>query len=216
MNRKPSIEELQDSNKFELIAAVDYSRIKDFVLKFLFDDKKLVPAYMIYQLVMFIVGLFFFTRAIVFAIKGSATFLLTSIAGIIFSLSFLVALHELLHGIVLKFCGAPRVSFGRVPGKYIFYAEADKFVWGRGQYTLVALAPLVFVQVITLVGIIVFAQSHLFYFFLMLMCIHSFICAGDVVMVAIFYRFPGRKVFTFDNQKEKKSYYFVEKPPAIN
>lgn len=216
MNRKPSIEELHDSNKFELIAAVDYSRVKEFVLKFLFEDKKLVPAYMIYQFMMFMIGLFFFTRAIVFAIRGSSILLLTSAVGIIFSLSFLVALHELLHGIFLKFCGAPKVSFGRVPRRYIFYTEADKFVWGRRQYTLVAFAPLVLVQAITLVGVIIFAQSHLFYFFMMVMCMHSFMCAGDVVMVAIFYHFPGRKVYTFDNQKEKKSYYFVEKSPAAN
>ncbi|MCL1821248.1 MAG: DUF3267 domain-containing protein [Prolixibacteraceae bacterium] len=211
MNKKPSIKELHDSDKFELIAEVEYSRIKDFVLKFLFEDKKVVPAYMVYQMVMFIVGLFFFTRGIVFALRGSPIFLLVSFVGVVFSISFLVAFHELLHGIVQKFCGAPKVSFGRVPGKYIFYSEADKFVWGRRQYTLVALTPLIFVQIITFLGIIIFQDSHLFYFFMMVMCIHSFLCAGDVVMATVFYRFPGRNVYTFDNQKEKKSYYFVEK-----
>jgi hypothetical protein len=211
MNQKPTIEDLNNPQKFELIASVDQSRIKDFVLQQVMSDKKIIPVYMVYQTLLFLTGIFFFTRAMVLAYRGNYLFLFTATAGLVFSFTILVAIHELLHLFSLKLAGAPKVKLGAIPGKFIFFAEAGNFVLGKRKFLFVAFSPFVIVQIITILGIIWCFYLPLLYFFLMVMVIHSFFCSGDVALVTIFYRFPGRDTFTYDNPDEKKSYYFVQK-----
>jgi hypothetical protein len=214
MKRTPTIEELHAGERFESLATVSHARIKDFVLSQVMEDRRFVPYYMIYQTVLFLAAIFFFTRSVVLSVRGDSAFLLISIGAIVFSLTLLVLIHELLHGLVLKLAGAPKVTFGMVPGRFIFYAEADRFVLSQRPFLWVAFTPLVAVQIVTLVLIIVWQGQPMVYFPLMVMCIHSFFCAGDVALVTLFYRFPGLKVYTYDNREEKTSYYFVEKTPA--
>lgn len=211
MRRTPTIEELNNQDKFEMLASVEHARIKDFVLSQVMEDRRLVPYYMIYQTALFLAAIFFLTRSIVLAFRGDSSYLLVTIGAILFSLTVLVVFHELIHGLVLKITGAPKVSFGMVPGKFIFYAEADKFVLGKKPFLWVAFTPLVIIQVVTAILIIAWYMQPLVYFPLMVMCIHSFFCAGDVALATLFFRFPGQEVFTYDDRQEKTSYYFVKR-----
>ena len=211
MSRTPTIEELHDASEFDLYASVEQKRIKDFVLQQVMTDKKIIPVYMIYQTLLFLGGLFFFTRSIILAIKGNPSYLLISSGAVVFSLTLLVVIHELLHGIALKLIGAPKIKFGGILSKFIFYAEADQFVLGKKSFQFVAFTPFVVVKILTFTGIILFFSVPLLYFFLMVMVIHSFFCSGDIALVTVFFRFPGKETFTYDNAMEKKSYYFVRK-----
>ena len=166
---------------------------------------------MIYQTLLFLSGIFFFTRAIILAGKGNYMYLLISIGAVLFSMTILVAIHELLHGIALKLAGAPKVIFGGIIKKFIFFAEAENFIMGKSSFLFVAFTPLVVVQVITILGIILWYSVPFLYFFLMVMSIHSFFCSGDVALATVFYRYPGRETYTYDNGAEKKSYYFTER-----
>jgi len=211
MKTTPSIEELNNRDLFDLLASVEHARIKDFVLSQVMEDRRIVPYYMFYQIALFLAAIFFLTRSIVLAIRGESAYLLFTIGAIAFSLTLLVVIHELLHGLVIKLAGAPKVSFGMVPGKFIFYAEADKFVLGRKLFLRVAFTPLVVIQIITAILIIAWFTQPLVYFPLMVMCIHSFFCAGDIALATLFFRFPGREVFTYDDHEKRTSYYFVGK-----
>ncbi len=211
MNNKPTIQDLNDPEKFELLASVEQGRIKEFVLQQVMTDKVFIPAYMIYQTLLFFSGLFFLTRSIILAYRGDWRYLLISAAGILFSFTLLVVIHELLHGLALKLNGAPSVTFGGILRKFIFFAEADNYVLGRTSFLFVAFTPLVVIQTITIIGIIFWFYVPFVYFFLMVMTIHSFFSSGDVALVTIFYRFSDRETFTYDNSIEKKSYYFVKR-----
>ncbi len=211
MIEKPTIQELNDAERFERIASVEHSRIKEFVIEQVMTDKKVVPVYMVYQTLLFLSGLFFFTRAIVLAVRGNSGYLLFSAASVVFSFSLLVVLHELLHGLALKITGAPKIAFGGNLRKFVFYAEADRFVLGRSAFFFVALTPLVVVQVAAIAGIIAFFSQPSVYFFLILMTMHSFFCSGDIALATVFDRYPGRKTFMYDMTGERKSYFFVEK-----
>lgn len=211
MKNRPTIEDLNDPSRFELLASVQHSRIKDFVLSQVLEDRKIVPFYMIYQTALFLVAIFFLTRAIVLAIKGDSSYLFITLGAIVFSLTILVAVHELIHGMVLKLAGAPKVRFGMVPGRFIFYAEADKFVLSRKPFLWIAFTPLVVVQLVTAILIVFWFSQPLVYLPVMVMCIHSFFCAGDVALATLFYRFPGKEVYTYDDHKHKTSFYFLEK-----
>jgi len=106
----PTIKELQNPDNFELIAELNHKQIKEFVLNELSENGKLVRFYMIYQLLMILLGLFFFTRSVVFAFQDNPTPLYYSLGAIVFCFSVLIVVHELLHGIALKLTGAKNIN----------------------------------------------------------------------------------------------------------
>ncbi len=205
----PTVEDLKDPDKYDLVASVEQGRIREFVVEQAMADRKIIPVYMIYQTLLVFSGLFFLTRALVLAFRGEWSYFLFSAGAIVFSLTILVAIHELLHALALVLTGARRIRFGAVPGRFIFFAVADRHVMGKKSFILVALTPLVGVQVVAAAGIGFWVDVPFVYFFLILMSMHSMFCAGDIALVTLFYRFPGRKVFTFDNFSEKTSYFFT-------
>lgn len=206
--RNPSIEELRNPEKYELIAQLNHSQIKEFVIDQLTTKSRMITAYMIYQIIMIMIGMFFFTRSIVLAFQGSPIQLYYSLAALVFSLSVLVIVHELLHGTALKLTGAKRVTYGGYLRKFIFYAEADQFVINRRQFAFIALTPLFAVKLITLIGIIFLFSYPVFYFLIFVMSAHSLFCAGDIGLLSVFYKIKNIEIFTFDVKAEKTSYFY--------
>jgi hypothetical protein len=208
----PTIEELQNSERYELVARLRHDEIKNFVLEQIAGTtSKIVKAYMFYQLLMVLAGMFFLARAVVFVFRNYYEPFWISLLSIFFSFSLLIIVHEGLHGAALKFTGARKVSFGGFFRKFIFFAEADRHVMNRQQFAFVALTPLIVVKVITLFGIFYFWDQPVFYFFLIVMSAHSLFCAGDIGLLSVFYDGKEKEVFTFDVKAERTSYFFREK-----
>ena len=204
----PTIKELQNEDQFELIAELNHQQIKEFVINQLSGGGKLVRFYMIYQITMILLGIFFAIRSVVLAFQQFAEPLLYTAAALVFCFTLLIVIHELLHGAALKLVGAKNVNIGAYFKKFIFYAEADQFVINRKQFTFIALTPLLVVKIITLLGIIFFAHSPPFYFLIFVMCAHSLFCAGDIGLLSIFYRYGKAEIYTYDIKAEKTSYYY--------
>ena len=211
----PSIEELRNSDKYELIAKLNHQQIKEFVINQLAENGKIIKVYMIYQILMILVGIFFFTRSIVLAFQTSFEPLYYSIGALLFSFSVLIIIHELLHGIALKIIGAPKVNFGGYLKKFIFYVEADRFVINRKQFAFIALTPLFAVKLITLTGIIFLFNQPVFYFLIFVMSAHSLFCAGDIGLLSVFYKYKDSEIFTFDVKAEKTSYFYRKSITSI-
>ncbi|MCA1758219.1 MAG: DUF3267 domain-containing protein [Bacteroidales bacterium] len=207
----PTIEELQNSENYELVAELEHRQIKEFVMEQITTESNLIKGFMIYQGIMILVGLFFATRPIVLAMRGNSEPLFYLLGAIIFTFTLLIIIHELLHLLALKITGAPKITIGGYLKKFIFYAEADRHVLNREQFKLVALTPLVVVKVITLIGIILTIGNPAFYFWMFVMSAHSLFCAGDIGLLSFFDRFPGSEVYTFDVKEEKRSYFFRKK-----
>jgi len=204
----PTIDELQNSGKHELMASISHRQIKEFVIGQLSSGGRIIGIYMYYQVLMIAVGMFFLTRSIVMAFKEVPTALYFTLAAMVFCFSVLVVLHELLHGIALKLIGAPRVTFGGYIRKFVFYAEADRFVINRRQFAFVALTPLVVVKLVTLIGIIFFFNHPVFYFLIFIMSAHTLFCAGDIGLLSVFYQNRETEIFNFDIKAEKTSYFY--------
>lgn len=207
----PTIEELQNSEKYELVAELEHRQIKEFVIDQITTESKLIKGFMIYQGIMILVGLFFATRPIVLAMRENPEPLFYLLGAIVFTFTLLIIIHELLHLLALKITGAPKIKIGGYLKKFIFYAEADRHVLNREQFALVALTPLVVVKVITLIAIILTIGEPAFYFWMFVMSAHSLFCAGDIGMLSFFDRYPDSKVYTYDVQEEKRSYFFRER-----
>ena len=204
----PTIEELQNEDKYELVTKLNHKQIKEFVIEQLTGGGKIVFSYMIYQFLMVLLGLFFLTRTIVLAFQNYMQPLYISLATLVFCFSILIIIHEFIHGIALKFTGAKKVRYGGYIKKFIFYAEADCHVLNRKQFEFVALAPLITVQVATLVGIILTLFQPWVYFWIILMSAHSLFCAGDIGLLSLFYKEKDLELYTFDVKTEKTSYYY--------
>jgi hypothetical protein len=207
----PGIDELQNNEKYELVAELEHRQIKEFVMEQITTENKLIKGFMIYQGIMILVGLFFATRPLVLTMKGNSEPLYYLLGAIIFTFTLLIIIHELLHLLALKITGAPKITIGGYLKKFIFYAEADRHVLNREQFSLVALTPLVVVKAVTLIGIILTIGEPAFYFWMFVMSTHSLFCAGDIGLLSFFDRFPNSKVFTFDVKEEKRSYFYREK-----
>jgi len=204
----PSIQELQNKEKFELVAELNHRQIKEFVIEQLNDGGRLVRLFMIYQIIMIITGIFFITRSIILAFQNEMAPIYFSFAALLFCFTLLVIFHELLHGIAIKITGAPKVNYGAYFKKFVFYAEADQYVLNRKQFALIALTPFVVVKLITGIGILLFYSNPAFYFLILVMSAHSLFCAGDIGLLSIFYRFGHHQVYTYDVKSEKTSYYY--------
>jgi len=205
---KPSIQELLDSGDYELIGQMHHEEIKEFVMQQISEGGKLVYLFMIYQFLMILLGIFFFTRSIVKAFNGFFEPLYFSLTALVFCFTILIVIHELLHALALKLTGAKKISFGGYLKKFIFYAEADLHVLNRKQFAFVALTPLVAIKFISLAGIIFFFNYPTVYFFIFVMCAHSLFCAGDIGLLSLFYRNKEAEIFTFDVKAEKAGYYY--------
>ncbi|HKJ79383.1 MAG TPA: DUF3267 domain-containing protein [Prolixibacteraceae bacterium] len=204
----PTIDELQNDEKYEKLAELSHNQIKEFVINQLSQPSRMITGYMLYQVMMIITGLFFFARAVIFALRGIFDPLYYTLAALVFTFTFLIFFHEMLHGLALKITGAKKLSFGAYWKKFIFYAEADRHVLNRNQFKLVALTPLVVVKSLTAIGILLFFAHPVFYFFIFVMSAHSLFCAGDIGLLSIFYRYKNEAIFTFDVKAEKRSYFF--------
>jgi hypothetical protein len=206
--KNPSIEALHQKEEYELVAELSHSQIKEFVKNQIRDDSKLIKYFMIYQVLMVLTGIFFLIRSLFLAFNGNMRPLIYILAAFAFCFSFLIIIHELLHAAGLKLTGAGHIRIGGIAKKFIFYAEADRHVLNRKQFAFVALIPLIVIKIASLTGIIVLINMPAIYFPIMVMSIHSLFCAGDIIMLSVFYRFPGSELFTFDITEERKSYYY--------
>lgn len=207
----PTISELQNSGEYELIAQLEHHHIKQFVLEQLTNEGKLVKSYMYYQLLMVLIGILFLLRAVVLAFQSAPQAFYWSLASLVFCFSILIALHELLHGVALKLVGAKNIHYGAYLKKFIFYAEADRYVLNRKQFALIALTPLIVIKSIALLGILAFFGHPTANFFIVLMSAHSLFCAGDIGLLSLFYRNKNAEIFTFDVKAEKRSYYYQKR-----
>lgn len=204
----PTIEQLRNPEEYQLITALHHDQIKEFVLSQLSRGGSLVVIYSVYQLIMILTGVWFLTRSIALALHGGFLPFLVSMGTLAFCFTLLVVIHELLHGIALKLSGAPKVNYGGYLKKFIFYAEADRFVMNRKQFIFLALTPLVVIQMITLAGAIFFYHETIFYFFILVMCVHSLFCAGDIGLMTLFVQNSEDEIFTFDVKEERRAYFY--------
>ena len=133
---------MRNESQFELLSEVSHQQLREFVVELIILEKKIIRIYSVYQVLMMLLFAFFLTRGIIFSIKGQHEFLVQMALGLVFSLSALIVIHELLHAIAYLAIGARRISFGSVLRKFIFYAIADRQVINSRAFHVVALMPL--------------------------------------------------------------------------
>lgn len=211
MKKKLRPEELQNNDDYELLAEVSHQKLREFIVEQIAKENLIIPIYSIYQAIMILLFTFFLTRGIVLSIKGHSGMLFEVGLAIIFSVTLLVIIHELLHALAYLLTGAGKISFGIILKKFIFYALADRQVIAARAFHIVALAPFIVVKLICMVGLIVYFNHQFMYFFLCVMCLHSLFCAGDIAMLAFYRIHKEKEIYNFDDKSEGKTYFYSRK-----
>jgi len=212
MKPKYTPEDLQDQNNFELLTEVSHQKLKEFVVQQISQEKRIIPLYSIYQLLMVLLFIFLLARSVVLAIKGFDEPILFIGLAAVFSVSILIVIHELLHALAYLVTGARKISFGAIPRKFIFYALADRQVIAPAAFRIVALAPFIIVKITCLIGVAICFNQQLMYSFLTVMCLHSLFCSGDIAMLAFYNIHKGKEIYNYDDKTEGKTYFYLRKP----
>ena len=211
MGKKLTPEDLQNESEFELLTEVSHQNLREFVVEQIREEKTIIRVYSIYQVIMVMLFTFLLTRGIIFSVKGNHDLLVQIGWSLLFSVTALIVIHELLHALAYLAMGARKISFGVILKKFIFYAMANRQVIAPKAFHIVALTPFVVVKLICLIGCLEFYNNQLMYFFLSVMCLHSLFCAGDMAMLA-FYKLHRRKeIYNFDDRSEGKTYFYARK-----
>lgn len=207
--KKLTPEDLQNGSEYELLKEVSHQHLREFVMELVSQGKTIIRIYSIYQAIMMLIFVYLLTKGIVLYIKGYASLLIQVGSSMLFSVTALIVIHELLHALAYLAMGARRISFGVTLKKFVFYAMADRQVIAPRAFHIVALAPFVVVKIICMVGVVQFYNQPQLYFFLSLMCLHSLFCAGDIAMLAFYKLYPEKEIFNFDNKHEGKTYFYA-------
>lgn len=131
-----------------------------------------------------------------------------------FALSFmLIPLHEYIHAIAYRICGAREVTYDADFKKMVFMAIAHRFVAGAREFAFIAIAPF---AVITLFAfmLIPVAQGYQAYILLGLIFTHAAFCGGDIAMLGYLRFHKDKDIATWDDKVNKVSYFFG-KPKEI-
>lgn len=211
MRHHLSPEDLQNKNNFELIDVVLYQNIKAFILKTLQQKSKLIFIYSIVQLfaIVIAIGTFSVLAYYHFRYERNTESLKWFLISIVFSFTFLIPIHELIHALAFLILGKKAIGFGVQLRKFIFYAEADKQVLNRLEMSIVAFAPLVLIGGLTItLGVLIY-QSSYFFFCLGIFLTHFVFCSGDIAIVSYFSK--KKNIYSYDDKNEKKTYFYLKK-----
>ncbi len=204
--------ELKDNSDFEQIVSIKHDELK----MFLADEvekqprwAKIANMFQITGLLVFMIG--GFKASMIYIKYHNIPNLLWFFYGLLFTFTFLVIIHEIIHAITYLMIGARKLSFGVVWRKFMFYVTADRFVVDEKKFKLVALAPAVVVGILTLFGMAIFYNQPLFYFFIPIFGLHFIFCGGDFALLCFYQNRSDRKIYTFDVKEEGKTYFYGEK-----
>jgi len=203
--------ELKQNSDFSEIAVLEHKNLKEMLVKEITDNSgwsRVANMYQITGVLAFVLG--GFKAFMPFFVHREAQYLIWLSYGLLFTFSFLIVFHELVHAAAYKLVGAKELSFGMDLKKFMFWVMADKQVLNYEQFKKVALAPAVIVAVLSIFGMVIFYTQPYFFFFLPIFAFHSLFCAGDFGLLCFFQNRPEQEIVTYDIKIEGKTYFYAK------
>ena len=197
---------------FEQIEVIEHSNLKPFLRREIIGNQGWGLIAKMYQAMGLLLVGFALVKAFAPYLRTRETISLEWMGwGVLFCITALIVIHELLHAIAYLIVGARKLSFGMNLKKFMFYVQADKQVLNYKQFMLVALAPAVVVGVVSLTGAIFYYGQPLYYFFLVIFGLHGLFCGGDFGLLCFFENRKEEEIYTFDVKSEGKTYFYKRK-----
>lgn len=201
------VPESLENNGYTLIDKLDHKELVPFVQQYLFRMRFWPVFYLGINIILLAtIGLMVGTGVSIRADFNTNEALGKAAMG--FALAFLlIPLHEFIHAIAYRLCGAKEISYDADLKKLIFMAITHRFVVGAGEFRFVAIAPFAF---ITLLGFAVmpFLQGYYIYTALGLIFTHATFCGGDFSILAYLDFHKDKEVVTWDDKVNKVSWFY--------
>lgn len=201
--------EIKNNHDFELIDTVSHDDVRSFVSEELSHQSiwaRVANMYQITGLLAFILG--GFKAFMPYFVNRELIYLKALFIGILFTFSLLIVLHETIHALAYLVNGYNNLSFNFKPKKFLFYVQADQQVVDVGKFKIIALAPVVSVAVLSMLGMAYFYDQATFYFFIPIFAFHSFFCAGDFGLLSYFSNRHDKEIYSVDVKSDKKTYFY--------
>lgn len=201
----PSIEELEDSSRFNKELTLSYSDIAVFVFDRLLKRSPVMIIMWIMLVAAFILSLLFWP-GLIFKFKEPHIFrgILT---GTLLVPLLLVPLHEMLHLLPYRMAGARDIRLGTDLKQGIIYITAHRFVADRRLFSRVALAPFVIISAGLIITIILSSPWWQWVLSLSLFA-HTTMCAGDAALLTFAGNYKEREIYTWDDADLREAYFY--------
>lgn len=203
-------QEVKDSGKYSLLKELSHDKIIIFVMAQLKQLRWPITFFYGFNIVLLALIVLFTAGNIIHSYISWGLYWIYLGIGVIAGMLVVIPFHELVHGLAYKLTGAPTVKFGADMKQMLFYASAPGFVAGKHDFYLVAFSPFVLINLLFLAGIM-FGSPEIQWGSLVAIFMHSTMCVGDFAMVNYFASFPGKKVYTYDDKSEKRSYFYIKR-----
>lgn len=202
-----------DWNDNDLIKKVAHDKFKDFSKEQL-TDKGFYRS--IYTTLVIGLGFIFFAvigYGVTLMFIAQEFAIVTQVGvGVLFCFTFLIIIHELLHGLAYKLSGAKRVYFGVILSKFLFYAGSDREEFNGVHYRFVALFPFVIITGASL--LLVLLHPGYISLGLTVMFVHTLFCGGDFAVVNFISKYDLNRIYTYDSRERSETYFYLKSETA--
>ncbi len=206
----PKIEDLNKSGRYRLLYVLNHMEIADFVSYHLFSKTFLARFFINFLLLSLFIFLFFSGYHLFLHPEFCLSYLQSFVLGLL-SFFLMVPFHELIHGFMYKFYGAPKVKYGVYWSKLAFFAVAPEFVVSKREFIPLAIAPFIIISTFLIILLGISLSNKVFSFYLWgIFLIHSLGCAGDFALIGFFEKMGKRKIYTYDDSDSQKSYFYED------
>ncbi len=205
---KPEIEDLINDGNYKLVKILKHDEVVHFVVQQIKQLRWPMLLFYTFILVLFILiaGLSFLNFFNPLISWGS--YWIYMLFGFLSGMLLVIPFHEALHGLAYRLAGAKKINYGMDLKQMLFYASAPGFVADKKNFIIVALFPFVIINIV-FATVIVFGQTPLQWASLVAIFVHSTLCIGDFAMINYMALFPDKKMYTYDDQIKKTSFFFI-------
>lgn len=200
--KKPTVEELEKLDRYQKIQDLDHQEMVPFLLENI-KERNPVTGF-------FKHGTMLLIAVVLFAWIGrwnTSDFLWGLIAGIAFTFTIGLVLHEMLHLLVYKLMGAKETKLITLWDQGAVVAVANHFVVSNREFYWLAFTPFAVLTAAGLAGLF-WANGWILYAISFFIIFHATACIGDFSLAGFMYKHRKEGVYTFDDADEQKSYFY--------
>lgn len=205
---KPTPEELRELDRFKKLADLDHHEMVPFILGNLKNRNPINSLFKHGTLLLIAFILYMWIGR-----WDSAAFFLGLGAGLLFTFTIGIVLHELFHLLVYKFLGAKKTRLKALWNQGAVAAVADQFVVSEKEFYWLAFTPFIVLTIAGITGLF-FTYGWIFYALSVFLVMHATACIGDFSLAGYMYEHRNQQIYTFDDAENDRSFFYVEKDPA--
>ncbi|MEI6245906.1 MAG: DUF3267 domain-containing protein [Acidobacteriota bacterium] len=206
--KPPTIADLRDPARFELMSSLAHSEIAPFVAQYYWRRRSWIT-WAHYLASAALLGWWVWMGI---ARHYSFDQWMTRFGNAVLSFVVLLPIHDGVHGAVYRLLGATDVRYGASLRKMYAYAIAHRFVAGRRAFAWVTVTPLLIINTALALALYAFPGQQ---FYLMgVLLLHTAGTSGDVAMLNYLWTHRHRVVFTYDDAAASRSYFYASAEDA--